>query len=111
MAGGTLWFCPACGGEYTQKISDAPADSIGQDLDFSYAVFMQLEVMGGTQTMFAMGAAPSEYLQNLLTTLKLILVGVKHEVKPGAQVGIIDLMTASNDMFVEAMIRPPKTSK
>ena len=88
-----MWLCPACGGEYTQKISDMPADSIGQDLNFNYVVFMQIEVMGGSQTMCAVAAAPWEYLNNLLTTLRLILAGAKHKIRPGAQVGIIDFMT------------------
>ncbi len=105
------WFCPACGREYKQGIHSVPVDSIGQDLALSYVIFMQLEVQGGTQTMCAMAEAPSELLQSLLTTLKLVLATVKHKIKPGAQGGIIDLMTVSSDMFMGAMKHFPKTNK
>ncbi len=71
---------------------------------------MRSDVNGGAQTMCAMAAAPRDYLNKLLTTLKLILTGAKHTIKPGAQIGIIDLMTVSNAMLVEAMKNFPNTS-
>ena len=73
-----MWLCPSCGGKYKQEIADVPADSIVHMLNFNYVVFMQFDVKGGTQTTCAMAAAPSGYLNNLLTTLKLILAGAKH---------------------------------
>ena len=103
-----MWFCPACGREYRQGIKTVALDSIGQDLALNYVIFLQLEVKGGTQTMYAMAEAPSELLQSLLTTLKLVLATVKHKIKPGAQVGIIDLMTVGNDMLMEAMKTLPQ---
>ncbi len=75
-----MWFCPACGREYKQAIKTVALDSIGQDLAFNDVIFMQFEVKGGTQTMCAMAEAPSEMLQNLLTTLKLVLATVKHKI-------------------------------
>ena len=69
---------------------------------------MQFELKGGTQTMCAIVAAPCELLQNLLSTLKLIMANSKHKIKPGTQIGIMDLVTTSNDMFVGAMKRFPQ---
>ncbi len=75
-------------------------DTIGQDLAFNYLVSMQFELKGGTQTMCAMAAAPCDLRHNLLNTLKLILANSKHMIKPGAQIGIMDMMTTSNDMDI-----------
>ena len=61
--------------------------------------------------MCALAAAPSDYLQNLIITLKLVLAKRKHSVNPGSKVGILDMMTRSNDMFVEAMKGFPKCNK
>ena len=103
-----MWFCPACGREYKHRIHDRPEDDIGQDLNFNYVIFMQFEVKGGMHTFCAMAAAPGGYLNNLLGTLKLILANKKHSFNRGAQVAITDLMTVSNNMFVEAMKNFPK---
>ncbi len=86
-------------------------DTIGQDLAFNDIVFMQFEVKGGVQTLCAMAAAPDGVLQNSLNTLKMVLAHSKHKLRLGAQLGIMDLMTTSNDMFEEAMKNFPKVKK
>ncbi len=62
-----MWLCPACGSEYTQSIKLMALDTVGQDLAFSYIVFMQFEVKGGVRTLRAMAAAPDELLQSRST--------------------------------------------
>ena len=106
----TKWFCPACGRECKHAIRDGPEDSIGQDLRFNYVVFMQFDMKQGKQTFCAMAAAPCDYLNNILTTLKLILAYRRSKFNKGAQVAITELMTLSNDMFVEAMKGFPKVT-
>ena len=104
----TKWYCPACGLEYKHAIRDGPEDSIGQDLRFNYVVFMQFEMKHGRHTFCAMAAAPCDFLNNILTTLKLVLAYSKIKFNKGAQVAITDMMTLSNEMFVEAMKGFPK---
>ena len=106
----TKWYCPACGLEYKHAIKDGPEDSIGQDLRFSYVVFMQFEMKHGRHTFCAMAAAPCDFLNNILTTLKLVLAYSKIKFNKGAQVAITDMMTLSNEMFVEAMKGFPKVT-
>ena len=71
-AGVTMWFCPACGGQYTHALKDAGEDR-GQDLQFNYVIFMQIELGDGIQKMCAFAAAPNDHINNLLITRKLIL--------------------------------------
>ena len=61
--------------------------------------------------MCALAAAPSDHLLNLIITLKLVLAHKEHVISPGSKVGILDMMTRSNDMFVEAMKGFPKCNK
>ncbi len=67
--------------------------------------------MGGVRTLCAMAEAPGEILQNQINTLKLVLASSKRPINLGAQLGIMDLMTMSNDMFEEAMKDFPKVKK
>ena len=106
----TMWFCLACGGQYTHALKDAGEDR-GQDLRFNYVIFMQIELGDGIQTMCAFAAAPNDHTNNLLITLKLVLGHNKHKIHPGTKAGLIDLMTVSNNMFVEAMKEFPKISQ
>ena len=42
-------------------------------MKLNYVVFMQFELGKGVQTMCALAAAPSDYLQNIILTLKLVI--------------------------------------
>ena len=106
----TKWNCPACGLEYKHAIKDTPEDSLGQDLKFNYVVFLQFEMKHGKHTFCAMAAAPCDFLNDILATLKLVLAYSKVKFNRGAQVAITDMMTASNEMFVEAMRGFPKVT-
>ena len=106
----TKWNCSACGMEYKHAIKDGPEDSLGQDLKFNYVVFLQFRMKHGLHTFCAMAEAPCDYLNDILATLKLVLAYSKVKFNRGAQVAITDMMTASNDMFVEAMKGFPKVT-
>ena len=83
----------------------------GQDLQFSYVVFMQFELGKGVQAMCAFAEAPSDHLMNLITTLKLTMAIKPHTIAPVSKVSIIDMMTSSNDMFEKAMKNFPTTNR
>ena len=94
-----MWFCAACGKQYTHGIRASKDHVNGQDLVFNYIVFLQLEVKGGVRTLCAMAVAPDEMLHNQINTLKLALANSRRPLHLGAQLGIMDLMTMSEDMF------------
>ena len=79
-------------------------------MPFNYVVFMQFEMKQGMQTFCAMAAAPCDFLSNILTTLKLVLAFRRTRFNKGAQVAITDMMTLSNEMFLEAMKGFPKVT-
>jgi hypothetical protein len=106
--GKPLWFCAACGKQYIHGIKESRDLVHGQDLLFNYIVFLQFELQGGVRTLCAMAKAPDDLLQNQINTLKLVLANSKRPLNLGAQLGIMDLMTLSNDMFVKAMKDFPK---
>ncbi len=94
--------------QYTHAVKSDKDLVNGQDLAFNYIVFMQLEVKGGVRTLCAMTAAPYELLQSQVSTLKLVLANSKRTINLRAQLGIMYLMTTSNDLFEEAMKHFPK---
>mgnify|MGYP002811287791 CR=1 FL=1 len=98
-----MWFCAACGQQYTHGIKAGKDLANGQDLAFNYIIVMQFGVKGGVRTLCAMAEAPDEILQNQINTLKLALANSRRPLHLGAQLGIMDLMTMGNDMFEEAM--------
>ena len=106
-----MWLCAACGGQYIHTIKEKKDLVHGQDLLFNYIVFLQFELHSGVRALCAMTKALDEILQNQITTLKLVLANSKRPLHKGAQMRIMDLMTASNDMLVAAMAEFQKSAR
>ncbi len=104
----SMWFCAGCGEQYPHAIRASKDLVSGQDLVFSYIVFLQFELKGGVRALCAMAEAPDDLLQSQITTLKMIMANSRRQLHVCAQLGIMDLMTMSNDMFEMAMKDFPK---